>query len=62
MPKPAHGRIQTTLRLKKLPGKLGPFFTTEQCKKRSPGCLGYIGDGKLPSYMEIIISHDKDPY
>ena len=31
-------------------------------EKRDPGCLGYIGDGKLPSYMGIIISHYKDPY
>ena len=29
---------------------------------QNPGCLGYIGDEILPSYMGIIISHYKDPY
>ena len=24
--------------------------------------LGYIGDGKLPSYVGIVINHYKDPY
>ena len=24
-------------------------------EKRAPGCLGYIGDEILPSYMEIIV-------
>ena len=27
----------------------------------APGCLGYIGDEILPSYIGIIISHYKDP-
>ena len=31
-------------------------------KKGAPGCLGYIGDEKLPSYIGIIINHYKDPY
>ena len=31
-------------------------------EKRAPGCLGYIGDEKLPSYIGIIINHNKDPY
>ena len=26
------------------------------------GCLGYIRDGILPSYIGIIINNDKDPY
>ena len=28
----------------------------------NPGCLGYIGDEILPSYMGIIIGHYKYPY
>ena len=28
---------------------------------QNPGCLGYIGDDILPSYMGIIVSHYKDP-
>ena len=31
------------------------------CNKK-PGCLGYIGDEILPSYMWIIINHYHDPY
>ena len=31
-------------------------------EKRAPGCLGYIGDEILPSYIGIIINHYKDPY
>ena len=31
-------------------------------EKRAPGCLVYIGDEILPSYIGIIISHYKDPY
>ena len=31
-------------------------------EKRAPGCLGYIGDDILPSYIGIIISHYKDSY
>ena len=27
-----------------------------------PGCLGSIGDEKLPSYVGIVTNHDKDPY
>ena len=31
-------------------------------EKRAPGCLGYIGDFVLHSYMGIKIRHYKDPY
>lgn len=32
-------------------------------KKRAPGgCLGYLGDDKLPSYIWIMINHCKDHY
>ncbi len=31
-------------------------------EQRAPGCLGYIGDEILPSYVGIIINHYKDPY
>ena len=31
-------------------------------EKRAPGCLRYIGDEKLPSYVGIILNHEKDPY
>ena len=31
-------------------------------EKRAPGCLVYIGDEKLPSYVGIIINHYKYPY
>ena len=34
----------------------------EPPKKGPLGCLGYIGDEKLPSYMGIIMNHYKDPY
>ena len=27
-------------------------------EKRAPGCLGYVGDEILPSYIGILISHD----
>ena len=27
-------------------------------KKRAPGCLGFIGDEQLPSYLGIIINHE----
>ena len=30
--------------------------------RKNLGCLGYIGDEILPSYIGIIISHYKDPY
>ena len=31
-------------------------------KTKNPGCVGYIGNGKLPSYVGIIISSPyKDP-
>ena len=30
--------------------------------KTKAGCLGYVGDEILPSYVGIIINHDKDPY
>ena len=29
---------------------------------KNPGCLGYIGDEILPSYIGIVINHYKDPY
>ena len=35
------------------------YMSNEQ---RVPGCLDYIGDEHLPSYMGIIMNHDKDPY
>ena len=28
----------------------------------NPGCLGYVGDEKLPKYIGIIRNHNKDPY
>ena len=31
-------------------------------KSGYPGCLGCIGDDKLPNYIGIIINHYKDPY
>ena len=31
-------------------------------EKRAPGCLGYIGDEKLPNYIGIMINQYKDPY
>ena len=30
--------------------------------EKKTGCLRYIGDEKLPSYVGIIINHEKDPY
>ena len=30
--------------------------------EKNPGCLGYIGDEKLPSYIGILLNHYKDPY
>ena len=30
--------------------------------KKTPGCLGYIGDEILPSYVGIIEKNHKDPY
>ena len=30
-------------------------------EKKAPGCLGYIGDQKLPSYVGIMINNDRDP-
>ena len=38
---------------------------SSQCElheKRNPGCLGFIGDEILPSYVGIMINHYKDPY
>ena len=50
------------------PGFMGPYTRMPSKwsfhmnnEKRAPGCLGYIGDGKLPSYMGITINHYKDP-
>ena len=34
----------------------------EQQKHESFNCLGYMRDEILPRYVEIIISHCKDPY
>ena len=34
----------------------------QMSSEKNPGCLGYIGDEILPSYVGIIISHYKDPY
>ena len=31
-------------------------------EKRAPGCLGYIRDEILPSYIGIIMNLCKDPY
>ena len=31
-------------------------------EKRVLGCLGYIGNEKLPNYVGIIVNHFKDPY
>ena len=28
----------------------------------APGCLGYIGDYTIPSYVGIIMNHYKNPY
>ena len=30
--------------------------------EKNPGWLGYLGDGKLPNYIGMIISHYMDPY
>ena len=30
--------------------------------EKNPGCLVYIGDEILPSYIGILINHYKDPY
>ena len=30
--------------------------------EKNPGCLWYIGDEILPSYMGILKGHYKDPY
>ena len=30
--------------------------------EKKPGCLGFIGDEILPSYMGILINHCKDPH
>ena len=34
----------------------------ELSNEKKPGCLGYIGDEKLPNYIGIIMNHYKDPY
>ncbi len=36
------------------------FFCNEQWK--NPGCLVFIGDDKLPSFVGIVANHYKDPY
>ena len=38
-----------------------PFQNNLSNEKRAPGCLGYIGNEILPSYIGLIISHYKDP-
>ena len=30
--------------------------------EKNPGWLGYLGDEILPSYIGIVINHEKDPY
>ena len=37
-------------------------MSTCAMKKRAPGCLGFIGDDKLPSYVGIVINHYNDPF
>ena len=39
-----------------------PWETIMSHEKQTPGCLEYIGDEKLPSYVGIIVNHYKDPY
>ena len=34
----------------------------ELSNEKKPGCLGYIGDEKLPNDIGIIMNHYKDPY
>ena len=34
----------------------------EKSSDQHPGHLLYVGDEILPSYIEITINHDKDPY
>ncbi len=31
-------------------------------EKRAPGCLGYLRDEILPSYIGVIINQYEDPY
>ena len=38
------------------------MFRIQLSNEKNPGCLGYIGDEILPSYIGIIINHYKDPY
>ena len=48
------------------PARLTPPqpWTTQghMSNEKNPGCLGYLGDDILPSYIGIIINHYKDPY
>ncbi len=42
--------------------KLERGWELQVSNEKNPGCLGYIGDEILPSYMGIIINHCKYPY
>ena len=42
--------------------RLGQDLNHLSNEKRAPGCLGYLRDDELPSYIGIIINHYKDPY
>ncbi len=41
---------------------IGEYAKTSWAMKKTPGCLGYLGDEILPSYVATIINHYKDPY
>ena len=61
LPRPPH--LQSTeLQLEGLRFDKTWSLSSWAMKKRVPGCLGYIGDEKLPNYKGIIINHCKDPY
>ena len=34
------------------------LFTAQVSNEKNPGCLVYIGDKKLPSYIGILINHE----
>ena len=38
------------------------WSTEKRVVTNTPGHLLYVGDELLPSYIEITINHDKDPY
>ena len=39
-----------------------PVKKRHMSNEKNPGCLVYIGDDILPSYVGITINHYKDPY